>query len=173
MNDDGCRPRVGGASEQASRLPKSVGRDLDDGLIMKDELVALDRTAEIDLELEPLDEVDASRVVALEATSGALARYIARSAFRSSLSALRASALAIARPGSAHEDLLPVDDERRRRVRDALGDVDSRRVIRALEQDGELVAAEPGHGVSRSNRTAIARRPARAGDHPTRGRGGR
>ena len=36
---------------------------------MEDELVALDRTAEIDLELEPLDEVDVHLgVVALEAT---------------------------------------------------------------------------------------------------------
>ena len=33
-----------------------------------------------------------------------------------------------------------------------LGDVDGRRVVRALEQDGELVAAEPGDGVARPDR---------------------
>ena len=50
-------------------------------------------------------------------------------------------------------DVAPVDCERSRQGgHEALGDQSRARLIRAVEEDGELVPAEPGEGVAGSNR---------------------
>ena len=87
---------------------------------MEDELVALDRAAEIDLELEPLDEVDVHLgVVALEAALagglGAVHREVGVA--EQLVGAPRIRARDREAEAAAHEDLLPVDDERRLRAR--------------------------------------------------------
>ena len=128
-----------------------LGLELDQRLVLEEQLVALQRQAELAAELHALHELLAHD--RLEARHAALARVLGgvhrevgvpEHVVRGDVGtgALQAEA-------RRRGDLAPVEDERRlERAAQALGDLP--RLVGAreiLEQDGELVAAEPRGGV--------------------------
>ena len=143
--------RVLPAHERLERHDAVLG-ERDDRLVLHDELVVLQRAAQVGLELEPGDRrrvhlgfVDA--VAALALALGPVHRGVGVAQELVGVVAVRA------REGDSgarvDEDLLARDEERRlERVDEALrGLARGGRCREALEQDRELVAAEPGRGV--------------------------
>ena len=131
-----------------------VGRQLDDRLVVKPQLVALDGPAQVVLEVEPfgrcrrharLEDVVAGRGVGLRPVEGDLG--VAEQLARVGL-ADHADGDADA---GADEALPAVEVERLAQGRlDPVGDPTGLGdVLDPVEQDGELVAGEPGHGVAR------------------------
>ena len=125
--------------------------ELDERLVLEEQLVALQRQAELGAELHALDELraHAGSKRATRPLPASLAAYIARSAFPSTSSAVSVGTGALHAEARRRGDLAPVEDDRRlERAAQALGDLP--RLVGArevLEQDGELVAAEPRGGV--------------------------
>ena len=144
----GCSQRT--SASKPTTAPSSSGHDR---LVVDAELVALDRAAQVGLQRQPLERAARSCRGRRSRTAPcrcALARYIARSASRRSSSA---SACAGAAQRDADADGGRTPRGRRGRTGSAARSGCGRRLGRprlvrdVLEQDGELVAAEPGDRV--------------------------
>ena len=174
----GHEARASGAA--SGRAPRRRRRgplvEVDDRLVVEDELVALDRLPQVGLELEPLDDRGAHlRLEELVAAEPGGLRAVHRDV------GVAEQVLAAARRRTAIPMLALDEHLRARRSRTALGAPSqirsasraaSLRSASVLEQDGELVAAQPGGRVARRGRTrAAARRPRRAARRRPRGRG--
>ena len=146
-------PRVGWFQRTSASSPAIAPLlEVEDRLVVELELGGLDRPLEIDLELDPLDDVGVhvrgvGAVAALALGLGPVHREVGVAKER--LGVLGAGGDPDAR---AHVDLAPLDRDRiGERLEDAArGRRRVGRVVDLLDQDGELVAAEARDRVGRA-----------------------